>query len=147
MTDRSRWVDYYAALKDRGPRELFLEALACLKRQARQRTWALVTGPRPFTCSRGWRVLAVDREPEAVKLLGARVPASLRSQLEMRVAGFEDVILPPSDLIYADWSTSPWAMACRTDSHSSSRRAAMVGVTSPVRVDQVQAGNGSIPTI
>ncbi|MFN8499001.1 MAG: class I SAM-dependent methyltransferase [Anaerolineae bacterium] len=51
---------------------------------------------------RGWRVLAMDKQPEAIAHIEAAVPTELRGQLEGRVAAFEDITsLPPADLINA----------------------------------------------
>jgi len=54
---------------------------------------------------RGWRVLAVDGDPEAGPSLAARLPAGLRAGLEVLTADFADLpVLPPLDLVHAGWS-------------------------------------------
>lgn len=62
----------------------------------------------------GWNVLAIDREPEAAKLLEQLVPPHLRGAAELRVAGFEDIALPPVDLVYAGFSL-PFCQPSRFD--------------------------------
>lgn len=52
----------------------------------------------------GWNTLAIDRQPEAATQLAERVPPELRDALELRVAGFEDIDLPPADLVFAGFS-------------------------------------------
>jgi SAM-dependent methyltransferase len=109
--DRTSWTAYYRAQEGRAPRPLLFDALAL--------------GPVPglpgapgdaidLGCgdgtetlallSRGWRVLAIDREPEAIARIQARLPAAHRPRLIAQVAAFEGLPLPPADLIYAGFS-------------------------------------------
>ena len=53
---------------------------------------------------RGWHVLAVDREPEAIQRLRARLRPEQVARLETQVASFEDLVLPQADLINASFS-------------------------------------------
>ncbi|MFN8475861.1 MAG: class I SAM-dependent methyltransferase [Anaerolineae bacterium] len=51
---------------------------------------------------RGWRVLAIDKQPEAIEHIESAVPPEARARLEGRVAAFEDIItLPQADLVNA----------------------------------------------
>lgn len=52
----------------------------------------------------GWKVLAIDRQAEALRMLSKRVPARLRGSLTMLVAPMEGLSLPPADLINASFS-------------------------------------------
>lgn len=59
-------------------------------------TFALLAG--------GWQVLAVDRQPEAIRRVLAGVPPDQQAQLETRVAAFETLLLPPADLVNISFS-------------------------------------------
>ena len=51
---------------------------------------------------RGWRILAIDKQPEAIEQVASVVPPELLDRLEGRVAAFEDITtLPQADLINA----------------------------------------------
>jgi len=52
----------------------------------------------------GWRVLAIDKEPDAISFLRAAVPQRYKARLRTRVASFERTRLPKSDLINASYS-------------------------------------------
>src|SRR5204862_391013 len=54
---------------------------------------------------RGWRVLAIDAEPDGVRRLRQRVPVTDAARLDARVVRFEDLgPLPGADLVHAAWS-------------------------------------------
>ncbi|WP_369137480.1 class I SAM-dependent methyltransferase [Modestobacter versicolor] len=60
---------------------------------------------------RGWRVLAVDGDPAAERLLRARVPAAQAQRLTVRTQAFAELDdLPPLDLVHSAWSL-PYAGA------------------------------------
>jgi tellurite methyltransferase len=105
------WRQYYEASAGGGPRETLLQAAEYLERS--------VHGTRPrlavdLGCgtgrdtlellARGWKVLAIDQSPDAVKELQARVPAELASRLDARCAGFTDVRWGPVDLVNASFA-------------------------------------------
>ncbi len=51
---------------------------------------------------RGWRVLAIDKQPEAIQQVVSVVPDEMRNRLEGQVAAFEDITsLPQADLVNA----------------------------------------------
>lgn len=52
----------------------------------------------------GWRVLAVDAEPEAIDILRNRVPAEHRDRLQTVVAPMHEVDLPHAELVHAGFS-------------------------------------------
>jgi trans-aconitate methyltransferase len=52
----------------------------------------------------GWHVLAIDQQPAAIARLQAQTPAELRVRLQTQIVSFEEVNLPPADLIYAGFS-------------------------------------------
>jgi len=53
---------------------------------------------------RGWKVLAIDNQPTAMRWIRANVRTKYRSQLRTRVASFEKTSLPKCDLVNASRS-------------------------------------------
>jgi len=96
--DRSAgWAEYYDKLRDRPPRRTLLAALDRFG-PAADASLAIDLGcgdGRDVVemLRRGWRVVAVDAEPEALKRLGTR-PFPAGCDLTPIVARFEDVPLP-----------------------------------------------------
>jgi trans-aconitate methyltransferase len=99
------WHDYYVQNADRVPRELLLDAVEAVEPGE---AIDLGCGSGVETAAlleRGWRVLAIDREPEAIERLRSRVPSSALPRLSTRVAAFEDLTrLPAADLVHAAFS-------------------------------------------
>lgn len=110
QSDQIDWTTYYNARRGRPPRPLLLNALGRFRDDAPgQPRQAIDLGCGEGTdtlalLQRGWRVLAIDREAEAIARLRANVPEALQPQLQTSVAAFERVILPTADLIYASYS-------------------------------------------
>jgi SAM-dependent methyltransferase len=53
---------------------------------------------------RGWRVLAIDQEPEAMARLERALPPEHRDRLQTQVVGFVQMVLPAADVLYAGLS-------------------------------------------
>ena len=53
---------------------------------------------------RGWRVLAVDVEPQAIERLLAQVPPEQAAALQTRCARFEAIELPPAELVNSSFA-------------------------------------------
>ncbi len=53
---------------------------------------------------RGWRVIAVDREPAAIETLASKTRKRDRARLETRVADLATFTVPPCDLVVANVS-------------------------------------------
>jgi tellurite methyltransferase len=108
--DGHRWIDYYQAVEGHPPRETLLMALA--KFDAEPAAIAppfavdLGCGDGRDTVEllrRGWRVLGIDGEAEAIVRLHSR-PDVNPQQLETRVEQFEELTLPENvDLINASF--------------------------------------------
>ena len=104
------WAGYYQALAGRGPRPLLLNALDwCHTPSTRAGRLAIDLGSGDGTetlelLRRGWRVLAIDQEPEAIARLQRAVPPEHRDRLQTQVVGFAQVVLPAADLLYAGLS-------------------------------------------
>ena len=107
----SRWPAFYKGVDGRAPRTLLLEVLA------RSQAGAADGAPRQAVdlgcgdgtetavlLQHGWHVLAVDREPEAMAYVRAKAAPEQQSRLQTEIAAFEDVRLPPADLVYAGLS-------------------------------------------
>ena len=104
------WPNFYSVTEGRPPRRTLLQALELLERE----------GPPGFAVDlgcgagrdtlellrRGWRVLAIDGEPEALSRLEGHEGLENPALLEMRLARFEDpdLTLPPCDLVNASFS-------------------------------------------
>lgn len=105
------WVRFYQAVQGREPRPLFLAALAAFEADGFEPSGGqaidLGCGDGTETMvllARGWRVLAVDREPAAIERVLAAAPEPTRPRLQVQQASFEDVFLPPADFVYAGLS-------------------------------------------
>ena len=108
MTSASRWRDFYDAVADRQPHETVLEALDRFAREGRSGFAVdLGCGDGRETLEllrRGWRVLAIDGEPEAIERLRRRTAGTIGVGLETAVARFEDATWPEADLVNAGFS-------------------------------------------
>lgn len=100
MPQARGWADYYEKLRDRPPRRTLVAALDAFGAAATMPADALAID---LGCGdgrdiveilrRGWSVIAVDAEPEALRQLAARkLPGAER--ITPIVARFEDVPLP-----------------------------------------------------
>jgi len=47
-----------------------------------------------YLLNKNWRVLAIDQEPEAIKIISNRVPADQKNRLEVKLCSFTDMKLP-----------------------------------------------------
>lgn len=107
------WPAYYAVTVDRPPWRTVLTALdrfatedAATGRGLRSAVDLGCGAGRDAReiLRRGWRVLAIDREPAAIAALEAATPAADRPRLDMLVADLDGVELPPCDLVNASIS-------------------------------------------
>jgi trans-aconitate methyltransferase len=57
-----------------------------------------------FLLEKGWQVMALDGEPAAIELIQSKVPARHEDRLQAHVISFQDLELPPVDLVYASLS-------------------------------------------
>ena len=105
MTAPSSWAAFYDAVADRPPHDTVVEALDRFEYEGRVGFAVdLGCGDGRETVElvrRGWRVLAIDAEPEAIERLRRRVEPS---KVETAVARFEDAVWPDADLVNAGFS-------------------------------------------
>jgi tellurite methyltransferase len=104
------WSQYYDAAGE-DPRDTLLDALRRFDEDGAQPGLAVDLGcgtgrDTAELLRRGWTVLAVDGEPEAIERLRRRadVDGDARKRLQTCVARFEDAEWPPADLVNASFS-------------------------------------------
>ncbi len=96
---------YYKATTGRPPRELYRQTVARFAQPGLAIDLGCGIGNETADLlHRGWRVLALDAQAEAINLLENRIPAEQQNRLETRVISFEDLELPPADFIWAGLS-------------------------------------------
>jgi len=107
----SDWTGYYAMQQGRAPREIFLDAVGRfdLKGPSQLRAADVGSGDGTeavYLVERGWDVLALDAEREAVDLVESRCPPDLRARLTARQVSFEEMDLGSGewDFVYAGFS-------------------------------------------
>jgi tellurite methyltransferase len=106
MTEDWDWSGYYEEYGDREPRALLLEVLDRFG-PGEHEAVDLGCGAGVDTLAmldRGWSVVAIDAQGEAIRRLRRRVGPDLATQLRVVVAPMEDVELPPADLLWASFS-------------------------------------------
>ncbi len=108
MTNNT-WADYYQATAGRAPSPFLLQALGlfALATVGERLAIDLGCGAGVETMEllrQGWRVLAVDQEPEALARVQAAASPDGQARLTTQCAAFEDVVLPRADLIHASYS-------------------------------------------
>lgn len=101
-----RWKKYIQATTNRKPRPLLLDALS---RFGEFKGFAIDLGcgagvDAAEILRQGWKLLAIDQQPEALELLRQRTPPSLLGNLTGQVATFDQVQLPQADLIWSSMS-------------------------------------------
>jgi len=110
----TRWSDYFAHHDTRGPRPFALDGFDLAEHLRGPHSTAIDLGCGQGTetaelLRRGWSVLAIDAEPEAIARV-ERLPALLGSdlatdRLTTRLASFTDLEeLPPASLVHAGFS-------------------------------------------
>lgn len=104
------WARYYAATDGRPPRPTLLRAIQAFAREGAPPGLAADLGcgigrdTLPLLRA-GWRVLALDREVPALEALARRAERDgLGGRLEIVPSSFEDMRLPPADLLNASFS-------------------------------------------
>jgi SAM-dependent methyltransferase len=97
------WSDYYAANEGRAPREQLLDVLALFDHAGEAVDLGCGAGIDTVAMlDRGWKVLAIDAEREAIERSQRR--AGDRPALETQRSSMEDAVLPPADLVWASYS-------------------------------------------
>ena len=103
MTSEPTWSDYYDANEGREPREQLLDVLRRFDRPGTAVDLGCGAGVDTVAMlERGWDVLAIDAEPDAIGRLRAR--AGDRDALHTELSPMEEAVLPPVDLVWASYS-------------------------------------------
>jgi SAM-dependent methyltransferase len=103
MAPEPTWSDYYEANDGRAPRDQLLDVLGRFDRPGDAVDLGCGSGIDTLAMlERGWRVLAIDAEAEAIDRLRQR--ASERTGLETQRAPMEEVTIPSADLVWASYS-------------------------------------------
>jgi SAM-dependent methyltransferase len=108
-TESNQWPEYYRYVKGIGPSNTLLKALDLFDREGVEKVFAVDIGcgegrDTVELLKRGWRVLAVDREPTAIAALLSRVSSGQANLLETRIQCAEEVTWPPAMLVNASLS-------------------------------------------
>jgi len=109
--DKPPWLEYYKATSRGPPWDTLTKALSLFEtepiRGRRRFAIDLGSGAGRDTLEllrRGWKVLAVDNEPDAIKWVRKAVPSKYRARFTARLDAFETVKLPKCDLVNASYS-------------------------------------------
>lgn len=104
------WAAYYEKTGQRPPRPTLIRALDAFDREGRPpQAFAVDLGcgsgrDTIEMLRRGWPVLAVDSAPEAFEGLRARPDLPEGARIETQLARYEEMALPPCDLVNAGFS-------------------------------------------
>lgn len=106
----SDWTRYYDAAGDE-PRETLLHALGRFDDEKARPGFAVDLGcgtgrDTAELLRRGWRVLAIDGEAEAIDRLRARrdLPAAATARLRTKISPFEEADWPEADLVNSSFA-------------------------------------------
>jgi tellurite methyltransferase len=108
VTARGDWIGYYDAQGERQPRDLLLRAITSFEQEGRTGGAVdLGCGTGSDTAeliARGWDVIAIDGQEEAIRRLREKVDLRTDSRLRTVVSNMEDVTFAPADLVFASYS-------------------------------------------
>jgi len=103
MASEATWSDYYEANEGRAPRDQLLDVLGRFTEPGTAVDLGCGSGIDTLAMlERGWRVLAIDAEAEAIERLRQR--AAGRAGLETQRAPMEDATIPAANLVWASYS-------------------------------------------
>ena len=130
MPDEATWSDYYEANEGRAPRDQLLDVLATFAEPGNAVDLGCGAGIDTLAMlDRGWTVVAIDAEPEAIERVRRR--AAERPSLETQLSPMEDVDLPPADLVWASYSLFFWIRLASPMSGRGSRPRSAAAAGSP----------------
>lgn len=99
------WEHYYKVTAGRLPREFLVETLRRFQAPGSAIDLGCGAGVESlYLLEQGWQVLAIDQQESAAQGLLSNVPAELAHHLKTLVLPFEELTVPPADLIWAGLS-------------------------------------------
>src|SRR4051812_5789217 len=103
------WLRLYEGNRGRRPRSPFLEAIALLEQRSCAPGLAADLGSGDGVearalLERGWRVVAIDGEPEFPAFVRAQLSEDDASRIDLQVTDFESMRLPTVDFVWAGLS-------------------------------------------
>lgn len=105
------WPGYFRAVAGKPARETLVFALEAFEREGLPAAdrFAVDVGcgegrDAAELVRRGWRVLAIDGHPEAIDRIRNRPDIPDRSRIEVRLAPFEGLAIPPARLVNSSFS-------------------------------------------
>jgi tellurite methyltransferase len=105
MVSDPRWTEYYRKTEGRPPRPTLLFALDRFAEPGFAVDLGCGEGRDTVELlRRGWSVLAIDAEQNAIEGLTARADLPLSGKLQTQIARFEDAAWPQADLVNASFS-------------------------------------------
>jgi SAM-dependent methyltransferase len=100
------WPEFYKSTANWSPAATLTKALSLFEADGPSRKGCFAidlgcgAGRDTFELlRRGWRVLAIDNQPEAIRFIRSAVPHKFRTRLQARLTSFETLKLPKCDLI------------------------------------------------
>jgi len=103
MAPEATWSDYYEANEGRAPRDQLFDVLNLFAAPGEAVDLGCGAGIDTVAMlDRGWEVLAIDAEAEAIERLERR--AGDRGGIRTQVTAMQDAVLPEADLVWASYS-------------------------------------------
>lgn len=106
MTDKDDWKNYFEVTRTSPPSETAM----CAMKENRGYTGLIIdlgcgAGTDSFYfLQNGWKVLAIDDNPEFLMASKGKLPEELQSRLQIEKMKFEDLVLPMAECIIANFS-------------------------------------------
>lgn len=101
-SEAEKWTAFYEKVAARPPWPMLIRAAGSFSSPGSAADIGCGAGnDSAYLLEHGWHVLAIDRQPEAIEYLEARVLEGWRERLQTQVASFEEMVLPQVDLIWS----------------------------------------------
>ncbi len=102
---KDKWRAYYEMVSDRPVRSSLSQVLRRFDQPGRAVDLGCGAGNETrYMLQHGWQVLAIDQQPSALDFVRNGLPGEQLARLELRAAAFENLAIPPAELIWAGLS-------------------------------------------